>query len=534
MLGANYPLPTASPSQGTTSLIAVGDNWVVQHHPTSTSIVPPASTPSQVHQPVSPPQHSLSNLSLSSDEGLGLPNLSHSLGDVLGTANLSLSPGPASHSPNLRPHEQLKDSDLKLHLSQGQMLRAHSYSLSPSSDEGSGSFSNLSPRSIYDGYREHSSLSEVAARLAASLSGVLDSVSETLSVTATEEDAWASLQAAVPSSDQATAVAGRHTQNQGGSSLARPLISADVTSSAVHAESDELSAVQPNASAAMQPVGEQSSTVPLLSNSSRSSPYGIQTAPASSRVDHLSAVWHQASDTGTDSTAEALIRNTAPEASVSVPSLADTAAQTAERIARRADASMALCATAPTASEGFASGLSSSLLSSSPSLSEKALAAAFPVPHAAAAVADSGLTATACLVSKGQPGFHILNCICKTPFPFLCCAVHRYNDCTSHSCSCSNSGLASIANAAPVSHFSVPIYVCVGMIAVCHNRKQSYQLMHLDVCECLSWLSQLIQILKINSRSWSIFRHVAKASDTTAAHATVCMAGIAPKHLSLK
>lgn len=37
-------------------------------------------------------------------------------------------------------------------------------------------------------YLRQTSLSEVAARLAASLSGVLDSVSETLSVTATEED----------------------------------------------------------------------------------------------------------------------------------------------------------------------------------------------------------------------------------------------------------------------------------------------------------------------------------------------------------
>ena len=242
-----------------------------------------------------------------------------------------------------------------------------------SDEEGLGSVSSSNPSSP-GGYLRQTSLSEVAARLADSLSGVLDFVSETLSVTATEEDAQTSPQAAVPRPDQAASAADRliHHQNRFSSAHLD-----SVTGFSVSAESVDISAVATVPSdtrLAAQQLRGPSHTVATLLQPSSTHHYRASDADtvASQSVVHSSSA-----------IAVPLLCNVSSDAST-YDSLADLASQTATRLGQRAAAAQPLPAAALAAPSGVATtDTLSTELSRSFMLSERALAAAFPMPHRA-------------------------------------------------------------------------------------------------------------------------------------------------------
>ena len=98
--------------------------------------------------------------------------------DLLTHSNPSLA---TSKEVSDQPHQAASLSNLSMTADEEEEGSAN-LSLTPS-EEGIGS-ADFSQFPSPGGYLQQTSLSEVAARLAASLSGVLDSVSETLSVTA--------------------------------------------------------------------------------------------------------------------------------------------------------------------------------------------------------------------------------------------------------------------------------------------------------------------------------------------------------------
>lgn len=228
-----------------------------------------------------------------------------------------------------------------------------------------------------EGYLCQSSLSEVAARLADSLSGVLDSVSETLFVTATEEDAQTSPQAAGQRPNQAGSAADRLMYNQNRSSSAHL---DSVTGLSVSAESADISAVATVPSdtwlAAQQLRGQSHTTTTLLQPSST---YHYRASDAATDTDTPQSAVHSASKV-----AAPLLCNESSDASP-YDSLADLASQTATRLGQRAAAAQPLPAVALAApSVGATTDTLSTELSESSMPSERALAAAFPMPHRAA------------------------------------------------------------------------------------------------------------------------------------------------------
>ena len=250
------------------------------------------------------------------------------------------------------------------------------FSLTSSEEElGSADFSQFSsPRAAL----QQSSLSEVAARLAASLSGVLDSVSETLSVTAAEED----VQASAPAASQAFSAIGAaaaemssHMHDQGRPPSAQhPHDRAESSFDSISADNTHAASLPTDMSRStrqtLQPPHKAAVSADLSAGLKASDTSTDITAQASMMVPSSEAVRQRASYAGTDTAVP-----------VSVGSLAS------ERLGQRAVAAMALPAAAPsTSSMGITAKPELTELSSNPS-SERVLAATFPIPHATAAVA---------------------------------------------------------------------------------------------------------------------------------------------------
>lgn len=178
-------------------------------------------------------------------------------------------------SLSLSPDDRLGGLRPKGNPRLGQGLQASDFSLSPSSDGGSSS-ANLSNPSELRGYPHQTSLSQVAARLAASLAGVLDSVSETLSVTAAEEDVQTSLSAPARAShtlldgaEQASSDAAVRRSDQAGAH--RALVSTALPEAALAASGIDSG---PGAASASQ------SGMPLLSEQALASASWVPSAAA--------------------------------------------------------------------------------------------------------------------------------------------------------------------------------------------------------------------------------------------------------------